>query len=294
MGANNMPNNVLNFILRIASAAKARGIHKTLQLVIAPLVIGCNSATNQAIKNCDLGSKTACEEIAKSDWARNQITKAEGKLMLEKVLNEIKYKKDIEWANKCISGQDAWCSDVNLKNLAIVDPAASQNVSTRLVEVQAAKAQADRIKAEKASLGDWQYSTNEDMATGKKSSSATLQSENTLSFGFPYEGSQFAQLTLRRHPRHGFDAFISINEGQILCNDYTNPYILVRFDNGEIQQFECGGTADNSSTYSFIRNADLFERLLKRASVAYITLTFYQEGSQSLKFKVKGYDSSKI
>ena len=289
-----MRNNVLNFVLHIASAAEARGIHKTLPLIIASLVIGCNSAINQAIKSCDLGSKTACEEIAKLDWARNQITKAEGKLMLEKVLNEIKYKKDIEWAKKCISGQDAWCSDVNLKNLAIVDPVAAQDVSTRLVEVQAAKAKADRIKAEKASLGDWQYSTNDDMATGKKSSSATLQSENTLSFGFPYEGSQFARLTLRRHPRYGFDAFISINEGQILCNNYTNPYILVRFDDGNMQQFECAEPADNSSTYSFIRNAAQFERALKKASVAYITLTFYQEGSQALKFKVKGYDSSKI
>lgn len=289
-----MTNNVLNFVLRIGSAAEARGIYKTLPLIIAPLVIGCNSATNQAIKNCDQGSKLACEEIAKLDWARNQITTAEGKKLLEKVLNEIKYKKDIEWAGKCISGEDLWCSDVNLKNLAVVDPVASQNVSKRLAELQVVKAKAERIKAEKASLGDWQYSTNEDMATGKKSSSATLQSENTLRFGFPYEGSQFARLTLRKHPRYGFDAFISISEGQILCNDYTNPYILVRFDDGDMQQFECAEPADNSSTYSFIRNADQFERALKRASVAYITLTFYQEGSQALKFKVKGYDSSKI
>lgn len=289
-----MTNNVLNFVLRIASAAEARGIHKTLPLIIAPLVIGCNSAINQAIKSCDLGSKTACEEIANLDWARNQITKAEGKLMLEKVLNEIKYKKDIERAGKCITGEDSWCSDVNLKNLAIVDLVAAQNVSQRLAEVQVAKAKAERIKAEKASLGDWQYSTDEDMASGKKSSSASLQSENTLSFRFPYEGSQFAQLTLRRHPRYGLHAFISIGEGQILCNDYTNPYILVRFDDGEVRKFECAAPSDNSTTHSFIRNAAQFERALKKASVAYITLTFYQEGSQALKFKVKGYDSSKI
>lgn len=289
-----MLSNIIGIGLRIVSTLKIRGIYRTLPLVIAPLVIGCNSATKEAIKNCDLGSKVACEEIAKLNWARNQITTVEGKKLLEKVLNEIKYKKDIDWARKCISGEDSLCSDVNLKNLAIVDPVAAQNVSTRLAEVQAAKAKADRIKAEKASLGDWQYSTNDDMATGKKSSSATLQSENTLSFGFPYEGSQFARLTLRRHPRYGFDAFISINKGQILCNDYTNPYILVRFDDGDMQQFECAEPADNSSTYSFIRNAAQFERALKKASVAYITLTFYQEGSQALKFKVKGYDSSKI
>jgi hypothetical protein len=294
MEENNMPSNTIKLGGHLVSIAGIRNMHKALPLVIAGLVIGCNSATTQAIKNCNIGSKNACEKIAENDWAKKQIATDIGRKMLQQVKNEIKYQKDIEWAKKCLSGQDSWCTDVNLKSLIIVDPLSTEKIRSKLVEIEAVKVEAERIKAEKASRGSWQYSTKEDMASGKKSSSASLKSENTLSFGFPYEGSQFAQLTIRRHPRYGFDVFISIQQGQILCNNYTNPYILVRFDDHELQQFECVEPADNSSTYSFIRNADQFERDLKRASVAYITLTFYQEGSQALKFKVKGYDSSKI
>ena len=101
-------------------------------------------------------------------------------------------------------------------------------------------------------------------------------------------------LTIRRHPRHGFDAYIKIDQGQILCNEYMNPYVLVRIDDGTAQRLECAEPADHSSTTTFIRNADEFERVIKSGALAYITLTFYQEGNQTLKFKVKGYDPSKI
>ena len=44
-----MLNNVVDFALRLASAAKIKGVHRTSILVIALLVNGCNSATNQAM-----------------------------------------------------------------------------------------------------------------------------------------------------------------------------------------------------------------------------------------------------
>lgn len=288
-----MINKLLNSSMQRPTPARPTRILSILLMLTIALAAGCDSTTNQAIKDCDNGAEDACKQIATTDWAKAKVVTPNGHRTLAKILNKIKYEQDIKWSEKCLSGLNAWCTNVNLANLRIVDQDSANKVESKIVQIKVAKAQAARIAEEKASYGSWQYSTDEDMASGKTSSFAGLKSENTLDLGFPYQGPQFAQLTLRRHPRYGFDAFISIDKGQILCNEYTNPHILVRFDKSDVQQFECAEPSDNSSTHAFIRNADEFERGLKGASTAYITLTLYQEGSQSLKFKVKGYDSSR-
>jgi hypothetical protein len=270
-------------------------IFKFLVLALSlGLATSCNSTINESIRGCEEGVESACTNISANEWAKKQVVTSKGKEALALALNKVKYKQDIDNAEKCLRGQNAWCSDVNIEHLRIVDKESADNVLSKKDEINKANLEAERIAAEKATYGNWIYSRSEDMATGKTSSTASIQSENSLSFGFPYQGSQFAQLTLRRHPRYGFDAYISISQGQILCNEYSNPYILVRFNNGNTRKYECAEPEDNSSTLAFIRNAGEFERALKSASIAYITLTFYQEGSQTLKFKVKGYDPTKI
>lgn len=270
-------------------------IYKLLVLALSiGLTTSCNSITDESIRDCDTGIERACTSISANDWAKKQVVSTKGKETLALALNKIKYKQDIDHAEKCLKGQNAWCTDVNIQHLRIIDQESADKVLLKIDNINKAKAEAARIAAEKATYGAWNYSRNEDMATGKMSSTASIQSENSLSFGFPYQGTQFANLTLRKHPRYGFDAYISIGQGQILCNEYSNSYILVRFDNGNSRQYECGQPQDNSSTITFIRNAGEFERALKGASIAYITLTFYQEGNQTLKFKVKGYDPTRI
>jgi hypothetical protein len=63
----------------------------------------------------------------------------------------------------------------------------------------------------------WSYATSVDPMTGRDSASASIDSENTVSFDFPYQGAQRATLTIRNHPSHGRDVFLSIERGQFPC-----------------------------------------------------------------------------
>lgn len=224
--------------------------------ILAMLALtGCGLNYDLEVRQCNEGSRKACEVIARTKNAAERVTTSSGKKLLQEEIIAIKAKEE---------------------------------------KLAKEKAEAARIAAEKATWGDWIYSIEDDEASGKKGKSATLLSENTLSFSFPYGGEQHGSLTIRQHPRYGFNAIVSIQEGQILCSEYSNPHILVRFDGGTVQRFRCSESADHDSTYTFINNAEGFESQMRRAKMVYITLTFYQEGSQTLKFKVKGFDPSKV
>jgi hypothetical protein len=160
-----------------------------------------------------------------------------------------------------------------------------------------AKAEAKRLaaeRAERATWGDWSYNQFTDDATGKSYKRASVRSENSINLGFPYSGAQYGTLYLRQHPRWGFDAFVAIRQGQILCGEYRNTSILIRFDEGPAVKYGCNEPADLSSETLFIRDAQNFEVGLKRAQKAYITLNLYQGGQKTFVFKVKGYDSGKV
>lgn len=63
----------------------------------------------------------------------------------------------------------------------------------------------------------WTYEESEDSMTGKKAQFASTNSTNVLSLQFPYQGAQHATLVLRKHPRMGIDAILSIERGQFVC-----------------------------------------------------------------------------
>ncbi len=108
---------------------------------------------------------------------KKQVVSPKGKEILAIMLDKVKYKQDIKKAEKCLKGQNAFCTDVNVGNLSHVDKESAVNVRSRPVEINKAKVKAVRIAAVKATHGAWKYSRNEDMATGKMSSTASLLSE---------------------------------------------------------------------------------------------------------------------
>ena len=98
----------------------------------------------------------------------------------------------------------------------------------------------------------------------------------------------------RSSQRRGFNVFVKLEKGQILCNTYSNDTLLVRFDDGPAVPYRCAGSASNSTDIVFIQNEAQFEAGMKRAKMAYITLNMYQSGPKTMRFKVKGYDSGKV
>ncbi|WP_115023034.1 hypothetical protein [Synechococcus sp. UW69] len=161
-------------------------------------------------------------------------------------------------------------------------------------EAKARQERLSRQRAEREARGEWTYSGYIDDATGKRAKTARLTSKNSMNFGFPYSGTQYGRFTVRNHPRHGVDAFLQIDQGQLLCDNYSNTSVLIRFDNGPATRYGCQGAADHSSEIVFIQNVAGLEARMKTAKKMYITVSVYQEGSRTWEFNVKGYDRSKV
>lgn len=136
----------------------------------------------------------------------------------------------------------------------------------------------------------WTYENVQDSMTQKTINIALLGSTNRLSFGFPYRGTQQAQLQLRKHPRWGQDVILQIQKGQFLCNSYDGCSVSVRFGNGKPKKFSAGEPNDNSSTSIFIRGYSNFVSELRKVDKIYIEASFYQEGNRTLEFAVDGLD----
>ncbi|QNI65701.1 hypothetical protein [Synechococcus sp. A15-44] len=161
----------------------------------------------------------------------------------------------------------------------------------RLAKMEAAEA---RRKAEIAARGEWIYGGYTDQATGRRAKTASLTSKNSMNFGFPYSGTQYGRFIVRNHPRYGVDAYLKIEQGQLLCNSYSDTNVLIRFDNGAASAYSCTGASDHSTEFAFITNVARLEGRMKTAKKMFITVSVYQEGSRTWEFNVKGYDRSKV
>jgi hypothetical protein len=123
---------------------------------------------------------------------------------------------------------------------------------------------------------------------GRKQSFAQVTSTNTVSFGFPYQGSQHATLTIRKTARWGTEAIFRIERGQFLCG-IDECAVNVRFDSGPIRQCSASEPSDHSTTTLFLRNGPSFVAQLRKAKTLRIEATFFQEGSHTLEFNVEGF-----
>ena len=97
---------------------------------IAALVLsGCTVGLDQEINQCNAGLRTACRVIAIDGNQIERITTASGKRILDEEVSALKAEK---------------------------------------AELERKKEEEARIAAEKATWGQWSYSNDEDMASGKK------------------------------------------------------------------------------------------------------------------------------
>jgi hypothetical protein len=152
-------------------------------------------------------------------------------------------------------------------------------------QAEAAARQADAAK--------WTYSSSTDPMASRPSRTATISSENTVNFSFPYEGEQHATLMLRNHPSYGRDVILYIREGQIMCSSYSECSVRVRFDDGPAERWTGVGPADASSTAVFIRNYARFVQRMRNASVVRIEIPVYHQGSPTFEFRVGGFDNAR-
>jgi len=153
-------------------------------------------------------------------------------------------------------------------------------------EEEAKRYEQDRLRSQGLI---WNYRDYTDELTGKKVQAALVKSVNEVNFEFPYQGAQRAQLTLRKHPKHGNDAILQIEKGQFVCG-VGDCAVSVRFDDGPVQRFGVVESADHSSNVLFFSNYSRFVQRTLKAKRVYIAAIVYQEGNPTFEFNVEGLD----
>lgn len=91
------------------------------------------------------------------------------------------------------------------------------------VDVEGASREADLIDPPKQNSepsSKWSYSETADEMRNSTSYFASIKSENTVDFDFPYAGSQPMQIQFRKSPAFGKDVIFAIERGQIVCDVY--------------------------------------------------------------------------
>ena len=125
-----------------------------------------------------------------------------------------------------------------------------------------------------------------DKMSNKISRRLVIESDNYVEFGFPYQGRQKATLSLRKHPRFGNDVYVSIEKGQIVCSSLEDCIITITFGNEKAERFSTAEPSDYSANILFIQNYKPFVEKIKKNSLVYIEMSFFQEGVRTLEFNI--------
>jgi hypothetical protein len=141
---------------------------------------------------------------------------------------------------------------------------------------------------------NWDYSETKDPMGRGTIYRSTVLSSNTISLSFPYEGEQRCRLSIRQHPQHGSDVYVSIEKGQLLDSDYHGG-VIVRFDDDKPKSFSSASPADGSSETLFLQGGAFptFLSRLKTAKTVKVQVPVYQAGNQICEFDVDGFSWKK-
>ena len=133
----------------------------------------------------------------------------------------------------------------------------------------------------------WDFQFETDKMTSSKNIWASISSDNSVDLEPPYHSTR-ASITIRYMKKFGgYDAIISITDGQIYGNEYSNDnYILARFDNGQPIKYWFNEPSDGSSESIFIRRKSDFIAHCKKAKDIKIEIPIFEGGRPIFEFHV--------
>jgi hypothetical protein len=141
--------------------------------------------------------------------------------------------------------------------------------------------------ADAAPESKWDYQNDKDEMRGTSSKIAQITSDNVVDLDFPY-GEVRGQLWIRQRPEDGLNVAFEVEKGQILCNNFTDSYVSVKFDDGPIQKFRCTDASDGSNNVAFLGNERRILSELKKSKRAIVEAEFFQEGRKQFTFDTAG------
>lgn len=140
--------------------------------------------------------------------------------------------------------------------------------------------------AYKEKINGWKYETRINKMTSSKDIFCTVQSNETLSLGAPYDGVNYGSLVVRKMNGE-VDIIISIMKGQI-SGGYENEYFKARFDDEKQITFSYLSPSDNSTESIFVENTAKFLKKLRKSKKVLIQIPLFQNGNQILEFNTEG------
>ena len=128
-----------------------------------------------------------------------------------------------------------------------------------------------------------------DKIHNKASAWNQLESDNSVEFGFPY-GGQKMTLTVRKTPSSGTNVYVSMRNGQLICDISNGCPIKVKFDTAPPMTFTGRTPSDYSSNTLFLVPEERFIAQLRKSKSAVIEVVFYQHGSVQYEFTTTGFE----
>ena len=175
------------------------------------------------------------------------------------------------------SAEDCLKIDDKDKRLECYDTYFSNNIS-KSVSTDSTKSNLKPTK--------WVQKFEEDPMTGITSQVVSIESDNTHSFGFPYEGAQRATLQIYNSGKNTNEyLYFYIKKGQILCREGCSLYIKI--DNKQPFWEKGSEPGDGSSNYTWFQLSAEELRDILGAKKVLIQPTIYQNGDPIFEFSVE-------
>lgn len=132
----------------------------------------------------------------------------------------------------------------------------------------------------------WRYDKTYDRMREEQTEWAYMESTNTLSFGFPYQGDSKANLVLARNKQQGLSVLLKVDRGQFNCSSVEPCRVYAKFDTGKVLDFYGNIPTDGKADILFISPEAKMVDLLRKSKHLTLEAEFFQEGSRQLEFDV--------
>jgi hypothetical protein len=135
---------------------------------------------------------------------------------------------------------------------------------------------------------DWYQYERKDELRGTTDRFATVSSENSVSFDFPYCCDSRLKITVRKTAQYGQDVIFQISDGQFTCGIYDCKG-MISID-GRPETLSLNTSADHDPKVLFAKYPAAIIKRLKSSETVIVELPFYQEGNRQFKFNTQGLD----
>ncbi|MGB3454084.1 MAG: hypothetical protein WBA59_09660 [Moheibacter sp.] len=134
----------------------------------------------------------------------------------------------------------------------------------------------------------WQYSQDTDEMDNSTRKIASLNSDNTIKFDFPYGNSSFS-INVREW-KGKTDVFLTCTKCQFIAGVMGEEKYRIKFDEEAPFEVPASFSSSAASDVVFLGNEKKIISKLKSAKTMMIEPQFYEVGYKPVKFKVEGFD----